>query len=80
MSNTKNKKIMCSDSFFQFFCKEICLVDCCGFFGYDRSYADGKLIDKNLPGYFDISYTIFVNASHVNEHYELVNEHVRIIL
>jgi Icc-related predicted phosphoesterase len=33
-----------------------------------------------LPNYFDFTNTIFVNASHVNEHYQSVNKPVRVIL
>lgn len=35
---------------------------------------------KGLPNYFDLTKTIFVNASHVNEHYQPVNKPIRVIL
>lgn len=42
--------------------------------------GDGRLIDKNLPGYFDVNRTIYINASIVNENYEPVNKPIRVIL
>jgi Icc-related predicted phosphoesterase len=42
--------------------------------------SDGRLIPKDLPGFFEVSRTIFVNASHVNERYQPVNKPIRIIL